>query len=152
MQLIAHASTLSECERSIRSNHEKWCDDHLPPGRLQHPVRPTLCRLAGGKNPYPGMSNLGNTCYLNAPLQCLLHCGAARKALLDMTVQPPDEEHSIQQALRALVSACMNEEARKASFRFSSIGFFLRQDISHISVISMFLLLLVLGYWQPYLL
>ena len=149
MQLIADASTLAECERSIRSNHEKWCDDHLPAGRL--PVRPILCRLAGGANPYPGMSNLGNTCYLNAPLQCLLHCGAARAAILKPT-QHVDEEHSIQQALRALVSACVNEEARKASFRFSSIGFFLRQDISHISVISMFLLLLVLGYWQPYLL
>ena len=151
MQLIADASTLAECERSIRSNHEKWCDDHLPPGRLQHPVRPTLCSLAGGANPYPGMSNLGNTCYLNAPLQCLLHCGAARAAMLTPT-QHVVEEQSIQQALRALVSACMNEEARKASFRFNSIGFFLRQDISHISVISMFLLLLVLGYWQPYLL
>ena len=121
-QLIADASTLAECERSIQSNHEKWCDDHLPPGRLQHPVRPILCSLAGGANPYPGMSNLGNTCYLNAPLQCLLHCGDAREAILKPT-QHVDEEHSIQQALRALVSACVNQEARKASFRFSSIGF-----------------------------
>ena len=150
MQLVAHASTLADAERSIRSNHEKWCDEHLPAGRLQHPVRPTLCRLAGGANPYPGMSNLGNTCYLNAPLQCLLHCGAARAAILKPT-QHVDEEHSIQQALRALVSACVNEEARKASFRFSPIGFFLRQDISHISVISMFLLLLVCSNPQIYL-
>jgi len=65
--------------------------------------------------------------------------------------QHVDEEHSIQQALRALVSACVNEEARKASFRFSPIGFFLRQDISHISVISMFLLLLVCSNPQIYL-
>ena len=37
--------------------------------------------MFGGSSPYPGFVNLGSTCYLNAVLQCLLHCEKARAAL-----------------------------------------------------------------------
>ena len=45
-----------------------------------------------GTSPYPGIANLGNTCYFNAPLHCLLHCGAARAqlGLLEPGPQGPD--------------------------------------------------------------
>ena len=35
--------------------------------------------------PYPGLINLGNTCYLGAVVQCLLHSGPVRTRLLSLT-------------------------------------------------------------------
>ena len=32
-------------------------------------------------NMFPGMPNLGNTCYMNAVLQCVFHCSEVRKFL-----------------------------------------------------------------------
>ena len=68
-------------EQVLLMLHQHWCEgnDVHDEDRWRHPA---LHRSRGGQHPYPGLSNLCNTCYLNAPLQCLLHCPAARAALL----------------------------------------------------------------------
>eukprot|EP00973_Karenia_brevis_P015986 2185938-Karenia_brevis.AAC.1 len=36
------------------------------------------------RQPYPGLINLGNICYLSSVVQCLLHSGLARAHLLSL--------------------------------------------------------------------
>ena len=68
-------------EQALRAQQQHWREDNNV-----HDDdwwrRPALHRSCGGRHPYPSFANLLNTCYLNAPLQCLLHCPAARAALL----------------------------------------------------------------------
>ena len=76
-----HDSRAARAEQTLLTQHREWCEerDVHDGDRWRHPA---LHRSRGGQHPYPGLSNLCNTCYLNAPLQCLLHCPAARAALL----------------------------------------------------------------------
>ena len=71
----------ARAEQALRAQQQRWRDDNGV-----HDAdwwrRPALHRSCGGRHPYPSFANLLNTCYLNAPLQCLLHCPAARAALL----------------------------------------------------------------------
>ncbi|CAK0841403.1 unnamed protein product, partial [Prorocentrum cordatum] len=90
-------------EQALRMLHQHWREgnDVHDEDRWRHPA---LHRSRGGQRPYPGLSNLCNTCYLNAPLQCLPHCPAARAALLGAEGQG---EPLILQELRALATACV---------------------------------------------
>ncbi|CAK0792583.1 unnamed protein product, partial [Prorocentrum cordatum] len=74
-------SRAARAEQALLMLHQHWCEgnDVHDEDRWRQPA---LHRSRGGQRPYPCLSNLCNTCYLNAPLQCLLHCPAARAALL----------------------------------------------------------------------
>ena len=68
-------------EQALLTRHQHWCEGNDVHDEDRWRL-PALHRSRGGQHPYPSFSNLCNTCYLNAPLQCLLHCPAARAALL----------------------------------------------------------------------
>ena len=54
-------------------------------GLCQSPAHRPRARVASRgrcEYAYAGLSNLGNICYLNSIMQCLLHCGASRQCLL----------------------------------------------------------------------
>ena len=57
----------------LNEEHEEWCG--LRFSSLEGSKRPPELQE---KYPYPGLVNLGDTCYLNAVCQVLLHCDAAR--------------------------------------------------------------------------
>ncbi|CAK0850189.1 unnamed protein product, partial [Prorocentrum cordatum] len=90
----------ARAEQALLMQHLHWCEgnDVHDEDRWRQPA---LHRFRGGQHPYPGLSNLCNTCYLNAPLQCLLHCPAARAALLGAEGEGEPLE------LRALATACV---------------------------------------------
>ena len=58
----------------------------------------------GGSSPFLGFVNLGSTCYLNAPLQCLFHCGVARAAIAALT---PAADRFAAGALRNALAALL---------------------------------------------
>ena len=70
-------------EQKIQA-HTEWCK-HRWPDEYDSRRLPE----AQGAQPYPGLVNLGNTCYLGAVLQCLLHCDPCRAHLLALL---PTEE------------------------------------------------------------
>ena len=71
----------ARAEQTLLTQHEEWCGENDVVDEAQW-RRPALQRSRGGRHPYPSLSNLCNNCYINAPLQCLLHCPAARAELL----------------------------------------------------------------------
>ena len=60
----------------LKEEHEEWCG--LRFSSHEASKRPPELQQ---KYPYPGMVNLGNTCYVNAVCQVLVHCDAARNCL-----------------------------------------------------------------------
>ena len=70
----------------MRSEYRSWCMAHNQEPRPESPSL-QLHRLQGqtmvGQSPYPGFINLGNTCWMNAVLQCVFHCHAFRQTLHD---------------------------------------------------------------------
>ena len=64
-------------ERTLLRNHNQWCEENDVHDEDDW-RRPALHRSSGGQHAYPSFSNLFNTCYISAPLQCLLHCPAVR--------------------------------------------------------------------------
>ena len=81
----AAAKQLDSCaaraEQALLLRHHQWCEENEVHDRDKW-RQPALHRSSGGQHPYPSFSNLFNTCYINAPLQCLLHCPAVRDVLL----------------------------------------------------------------------
>ena len=71
----------AQAEQSLVEHHQEWCQQNDVPD-VDPWRRPALQRSCGGRNPYPSLSNICNNCYINAPLQCMLHCPAARAKLL----------------------------------------------------------------------
>ena len=98
-------ATVARAERQLLDGHERWCEEH----EVVHTDdwrKPSLHRSRGGRYPYPGFSSLVHTSYINATLQCLLHCSAARAGLL----APPQgngEDLVVANELHALATACV---------------------------------------------
>ena len=79
---------LKQRQTVMRTEYREWCMAHNQEPR---PELPSLqcCRNGAqgqtwvGQSPYPGFINLGNTCWMNAVLQCVFHCHAFRQSLHD---------------------------------------------------------------------
>jgi hypothetical protein len=102
-------ATVCSMEEQLVRRHDDWCALRLGPRR-----GPQLQRRSGpgtslqGRREYPGFSNLGNTCFLNAIVQCLLHCAGPRHHLLVLApglVDSPDRD--LRTALRQVAEECV---------------------------------------------
>ena len=81
-----HDRRAARAELVLRAEQQQWSEEN-DVNDDDWWRRPALHRSRGGRHPYPSFSNIFNTCYLNAPLQCLLHCPAARSELLKAEVE-----------------------------------------------------------------
>ena len=89
-------ATVCTMEEQLVKRHDDWCALRQGPRRgPQLQRRPGPGMTFAGENAYPGFSNLGNTCFLNAVFQCLLHCAGPRHHLLALApglVDSPDRD------------------------------------------------------------
>jgi hypothetical protein len=89
-------ATICSMEEQLVKRHDDWCALRQGPRRgPQLQRRPGPGMTFGGENAYPGFSNLGNTCFLNAVFQCMLHCAGPRHHLLALApglVDSPDRD------------------------------------------------------------
>jgi len=79
-----HRRPLQQLQKQLASNYTAWCAAHDQQVRPELPALQTLAapgQAFAGRSPYPGFTNLASTCYINAVLQCLFHCGRVREAL-----------------------------------------------------------------------
>ena len=84
--------------------HREWCRLNYPAltqqeldDRFQRGVPNALVT-----QPYPGLANLGNTCYVNAVCQALLHCDAVRNWLATDNLASGVAEDDARDFLKAL--------------------------------------------------
>lgn len=104
---FALISAIRRMEDDLALAHDGWCALRLGPRRgpqLQLRSGPRMTCL--GEQAYPGVCNLGNTCYLGAVFQCLLHCAATRQHLLTLA---PGLQDSLGWDLRAALRAAADE-------------------------------------------
>ena len=98
-------------EHRLQTEHDAWCR-----GQRRDPEPRPLLQRRAGRHAYPGLLNLGLTCYLGSVVQCLLHCGAARSVLLGQpSAAPPNGMATLPLALHALAVACVRGVAVPAA-------------------------------------
>ena len=91
-------------ENRMQAEHDAWCR-----GQRRDPEPRPLLQRKTGRHAYPGLLNLGLTCYLGATIQCLLHCGAARACMLEPpAVARLDGTVGLPDVLHALATACVS--------------------------------------------
>ena len=91
-------------EQRMQAEHDAWCR-----GQRRDPEPRPLLRREAGKHAYPGLLNLGQTCYLGSVIQCLIHCGAARAVLQDQpAAAPQDGVATLPLALQSLAAECVH--------------------------------------------
>mgnify|MGYP003306237015 CR=1 FL=1 len=92
---------------ALRDVYIDWCDDK----EVRRPTKdlPTLQSVRGSyrlvftsTSPYPGFTNFTSSCYINAVLQCLLHCHKAREHFAQMQLRDGEDENSVRAALTQL--------------------------------------------------
>jgi hypothetical protein len=112
-----------QAKKSILRQQEKLCDAHRErvcqrlPANWQERPEPQFQVGKGGRYPYPGLSNLGNTCYVSAVLYCLLHCEPARVYLRSMASDGQDETTRAfrEQLGRLVVECCLGSSVEDCS-------------------------------------
>ena len=74
------------------------------PGRMLRPTQLVYPHDAGSqKNAFPGLSNLGDTCYLNAIVQCLFHTEPLAEALHAASPRSANLVRSLRELFHAYV-------------------------------------------------
>jgi hypothetical protein len=77
---------LKQRQTVMRTEYREWCMAHNQEPRPELPslqMHTAQGQTWVGQSPYPGFINLGNTCWMNAVLQCVFHCHAFRQSLHD---------------------------------------------------------------------
>lgn len=69
-------------------------EENFQPNQFIAPVHANSYPYDILPNATPGLTNPGNTCYLNAPLQCLFHCHPLRTLLCNSNSHPEHENET----------------------------------------------------------
>ena len=107
--------------------HRDWCQLHYPALTQKELDDRFQQGLPNGvvAQPYPGLANLGNTCYVNAVCQALLHCDAVRNWLATDNLASSVAEDDARDFLKALQNLShtlqhgIQAETRDPPVRFS---------------------------------
>ena len=95
---VVHACKLLVSEHQLAENlasrvDARWLHDMGLHWRLDSGSRPVGTSGFDHVSPITGLRNLGNSCWLNALLQCFLACGPLAKDLLDQTCEKGPLRH-----------------------------------------------------------